>query len=89
MRIDAQLASITKNLWQGRDLPFPVALTTTRTENFVPGKSGRSKAADQYGISSYPTTILIDREGKLVGVFADLTEEEEMVEIEKRLGLRQ
>jgi thiol-disulfide isomerase/thioredoxin len=64
---DDKMAVYKKDLWNGKDIPFPVALIRGRTseEKFV----GRWSLADTYGIQSYPKTILIDRESKVVREF--------------------
>jgi hypothetical protein len=41
--------------WRGRDLPFPILLDAT------------GKTIKAYGVRAFPTTILIDPEGRLVG----------------------
>lgn len=46
---------IRKMLWKGRDLPFPILLDST-------GATLR-----QFGVRAFPTTLLIDPEGRLVG----------------------
>src|SRR5687767_3523764 len=53
--LDKKLASIKKKNWQGKDLPFPILL------------DGQRKTHQLYGIRSWPTGLLIDPEGKLVG----------------------
>ena len=53
--LDPELAKLEKNVWKGKPLPFPILLDA----------SGETLAT--YGIDSFPTTILIDPEGKLVG----------------------
>jgi uncharacterized protein (TIGR03067 family) len=65
-KLDAKLVSIRKEMWKGRDLPFPVALTSGK-EVDVGGQQRRRGPVEQYGIQSYPTTILIDPDGKVVG----------------------
>lgn len=64
---DEKLALYKKDVWKGEEIPFPVALVSGRaTETkFI----GRWNSADKYGIEAYPTTILIDREGKVVRTF--------------------
>jgi RNA polymerase sigma factor (sigma-70 family) len=52
--LDERLASARDQRWFGRDLPFLVALDG----------DGASTAA--YGIASFPTSLLIDRDGKVV-----------------------
>ena len=59
-KLDAKLVDTRKNLWKGRDLPFPVAITR-------PIKGGAAVAQD-YGVSSYPSMLLIDRRGNLVDI---------------------
>ena len=53
--LDEKLPKIKEHYWQGKDLPFPVLLDAT-------GETGKL-----YGVHSYPTGILIDPDGKLVG----------------------
>jgi hypothetical protein len=54
--LDAKLAPIAAGMWGGRALPFPILLDST----------GETIAT--WGILGYPTTVLIDPEGKLVGL---------------------
>jgi thiol-disulfide isomerase/thioredoxin len=65
-KLDAKLVSVRKELWHGRDLPFPVALAR-------PQKKGGA-VADDYGINSYPSMLLIDRRGNLVDIVTPGTE---------------
>jgi len=60
-KLDAAIATISKEYWDGKDLPFSVAL--------VSGKIARARKspAQQYGVFGYPTTIVIDRKGNIVG----------------------
>ena len=53
--LDKKLESIKKSVWAGKDLPFPILLDST------------GETIKTYDIHSFPTTILIDPEGKLVG----------------------
>jgi thiol-disulfide isomerase/thioredoxin len=81
--LDEKLAPLKKNLWQGKDLPFPVALTT---KDYMDGPQPTSRStAAQYGILGFPTTILIDRDGKVVGTFEARVEKEAVAEVEKLL----
>jgi thiol-disulfide isomerase/thioredoxin len=57
--MDAKTEQTRKMLWHGRSLPFPILLDAPN------GERGATVAA--YGIQAFPTTILIDPEGKLVG----------------------
>jgi hypothetical protein len=53
--LDRKLASIKKQNWQGKELPFPILL------------DGEKKTHQLYAIRSWPTGLLIDPDGKLVG----------------------
>ncbi len=53
--VDNRLRRIKEHYWQDKDLPFPVLLDVT------------GKTAELYSISGYPTGLLVDPEGKLVG----------------------
>jgi hypothetical protein len=53
--LDKKLTSIRKQYWQGKDLPFPVLLDAAE------------KTEKLYGIRAWPTGLLIDPSGKLVG----------------------
>lgn len=53
--LDEKLVEIKKKQWKGRDLPFPILLDAS------------GETVKQFGIHAYPTTILIDPEGRLVG----------------------
>ena len=52
--LDPKLASVKSQFWGGRDLPFPILLDAT-------GNTLRS-----FGVSSFPTIIVIDPKGKVV-----------------------
>jgi hypothetical protein len=83
-----QRTAIWRNgIWNGRDLPFPVALTSGR-----PFGHSRCKLGATFGVLGYPTTIVIGRDGKIMGeagnqVPLDLTADEKTVDpsIEKLL----
>lgn len=59
--MDAKLAKVRENYWGGRDLPFLIALDGG-------GDRGATHAA--YGISKWPTTLVIDPNGKLIGEYS-------------------
>ncbi len=59
--LDSKLEPIIKNAWSGRPLPFPILLDST------------GKTVEKFGIRAFPTMLLIDPEGRLVG---EATEEE-------------
>jgi uncharacterized protein (TIGR03067 family) len=82
-KLDAKTAAIKSSLWGGKDLPFPTALS--KGQDTPDGYDGLTAA--QYGVLSYPTTILIDREGKVVGEFAEASDVKSAeAEIEKLLN---
>lgn len=65
-KLDEKTAEIRKKLWNDKDLPSPVALTSGK-----PAAQGEASGpAAEYGVISYPTAIWIDREGRVVGRFA-------------------
>ena len=53
--LDKKMEAPKKKYWDGRDLPFPILLDAT------------GQTIKDFGIRAFPTTILIDPEGKLVG----------------------
>lgn len=52
--LDKKLEKIIEQRWKGKTLPFPVVLDAT------------GKTVKDYGVSAFPTVLLIDPEGKLV-----------------------
>ena len=71
-KLDAKLVSIKTKLWKGRDLPFPVALLQGHKVPYRPEmkQTARSQLAADYGVDGYPTGVLIDRHGRVVGEFS-------------------
>jgi len=53
--LDAKLEAIVANRWNGRALPFPILLDSS------------GETIESWGITAFPTMVLIDPEGKLVG----------------------
>jgi hypothetical protein len=53
--LDEKLKRIKKAAWGGKDLPFPILLDET------------GETIKTFGVNKFPTTILIDPDGKLVG----------------------
>jgi thiol-disulfide isomerase/thioredoxin len=61
--------SARKKLWKGRDLPFRLALAgggVTKIEGTENSVNGQVIA--DYGITAFPTTLLIDRQGNVVSL---------------------
>ncbi len=54
--VDANLKAVVRDTWHGRMMPFPILLDANGTMR------------DTFGVHFWPTTILFDPEGKLVGV---------------------
>jgi hypothetical protein len=53
--LDKKLASVKQKNWQGKSLPFPILL------------DGEKNTHKLYGVRSWPTAVLIDPDGKVVG----------------------
>jgi thiol-disulfide isomerase/thioredoxin len=70
-KLDEKLVGTRKETWKRKDIPFPVALTSGKDTPLGPGIEGqaRGQTAAAYGIAFYPTTVLIDRKGLIVGQF--------------------
>jgi thiol-disulfide isomerase/thioredoxin len=70
-RLDKKLVSIRRELWHGRDVPYPVALARGGRVSFGDhvnsSRNARCALAARYGILFYPTLVLIDRAGRVVG----------------------
>jgi thiol-disulfide isomerase/thioredoxin len=71
-KLDAELASVRETTWKGKDIPFPVAMCRSApgTGDVTEGDTHVSRMNFAYGIDAFPTSVLIDREGKVVGQFA-------------------
>jgi thiol-disulfide isomerase/thioredoxin len=84
-RLDARLAETRQGMWKGRDLPFPVALVVGKRTPFASGadEDARSPASACFGVNGYPTPLLIDRQGNVVGPCYD--NEEGIARLEKAL----
>jgi thiol-disulfide isomerase/thioredoxin len=64
-QLEDKLARLATRAWQGQSLPFPVALDAGE---------GRGQVHRLYGVKRWPTTLLIGRDGTLVGEFSPLGE---------------
>ena len=74
-----------KELWKGKKLPFTNALVSGKREGEGEDRM-RGGMAKLYGVLSYPTTVLIDREGKIVGKFHARDIKAATAEVEKLLA---
>ena len=52
--LDEKMKPLIEKRWQGKSLPFPILLDASGT------------TVKRFGIQAYPTTLLIDPEGRLV-----------------------
>ena len=70
-KLDDKLAQVRETIWKGRDIEFPVAMSRVKIGSYSPGEptTAASKICFDYGVSAFPTTVLIDRAGKVVGRF--------------------
>lgn len=68
--MDSKLIRTREKIWHGRDLPFPVAIDGGGPTR-IPGTDQTAKGATTaaYGIQVFPTTVLIDKQGRVVGEF--------------------
>lgn len=62
--LDAKLADIRERLWKGRRLPFDSAIDQPLGDGH---DRGVGVTADRYGVKLWPTLVVIDRAGNLVG----------------------
>ena len=81
-KLDLKIEGFRKEVWNGKDLPFPNALTSGHRGDEGGGRGG---TAAKYGIRSYQSTILIDREGNVVGKFNARDSKEAIAQMEKLL----
>jgi thiol-disulfide isomerase/thioredoxin len=68
--MDALVAEYRQDLWGGRDIPYSVALVPAEMLKHRGGAvetRALSQASAAYGVWSYPTYVLIDRQGKVAG----------------------
>jgi uncharacterized protein (TIGR03067 family) len=67
-QLDEKLVRFKADAWAGKDLPFPVILASGK--RLGSGENApRGDLAMRYGIQGYPSTVLIDREGKVASRF--------------------
>jgi thiol-disulfide isomerase/thioredoxin len=62
--MDAKTEETKKSIWRGRDLPFPVLLDAPVGDET---DAGRGATVDALQIQGFPTSLLVDPEGILVG----------------------
>lgn len=59
---DSQLAKLRESVWSKRDLPFTTVIDQPVAEKEYSGKTSQS-----YSVAEWPTLIVIDQQGKVVG----------------------
>jgi RNA polymerase sigma factor (sigma-70 family) len=65
---DRNLAEVKRQAWNNRELPFVVALDHPDPElGTGDAPNGRGKSIKRYQIRAFPTTFVIDQEGKVAG----------------------
>jgi len=62
--VESQTTNVKQQVWGGRDLPFRIALAGGG------GTGTRGRVIADYGITAFPTTLLIDREGKIAAMLS-------------------
>ncbi|WP_417381990.1 TlpA family protein disulfide reductase [Gimesia sp.] len=67
--LNEKLSKIQKDVWKGKQINFPVALTRFRKLPYSPGEESyaNSRMSVEYGILSFPSVIVIDRQGNIFG----------------------
>ncbi|HEV7226724.1 MAG TPA: hypothetical protein VGN42_28710, partial [Pirellulales bacterium] len=86
-KLDAKLAGARKGLWNGRDVPYPVAIVIGKRVPYGPqiADQARCRLSAEYGVLSYPTLVLIDKQGNIAGKFYP-EQEESVKRLEKLLS---
>jgi len=88
-RLDDKLAKVRETTWKGQDINFPVALSRAKMGSYSPGEPtvAASKMCFDYGVSAFPTAVLIDREGNVSGRF-DAGNQDDRAKLKKLLDGR-
>lgn len=88
-KLDEKLKTFRESKWNGRDIPFPVAMVPQNKISYGPNTtvSARSEVAANYGIQSYPTKVLIDQDGNVAGRF-NFNKASDVKRLENMLGTR-
>lgn len=64
---EPKIATVRERFWGGRDLPFRVLLDRPDPEQAEDvGVEGTGATIRRYGVSSFPTLFVIDRDGTMV-----------------------
>ena len=85
--MDQALERARKEYWGGRDLPFLVALDGGgKVQIEGTNRTARGRTTARYGITGFPTMILIDKKGNVITTL-DLNHPSAETEIRSALGL--
>jgi hypothetical protein len=65
---DVRLQEVKRQAWSDRDIPFQVVLDRPEPD-VAPGEAaiGRGITVKRYQITGFPTTLVIDQQGKVAG----------------------
>ena len=87
--MDEKLSRAREKIWLGRDIPYPVAIDgggATKIEGTDVSARGATTAA--YGITFFPTAVLIGPDGKVLGRFHAPKLDDKIAGLEDVLGVR-
>jgi thiol-disulfide isomerase/thioredoxin len=87
-KLDGRLTQVRKEIWNGRDVPYSVGLVTGKRTSFgteFETRKARSEISAEYGVTIYPTMIVIDRKGNVVTGTFDPEFPEDISRLEKLL----
>jgi thiol-disulfide isomerase/thioredoxin len=86
-KLDGFLAKVKDGQWMGKDIPFPVALAKHREVRYGADvhQVAHCKIMADYGVTFFPTHVLIDRRGRIVADHVDLQSDAGKALLEKVL----
>jgi thiol-disulfide isomerase/thioredoxin len=85
-KLKKQLKKLSKEHWDGRGIEFAVALDGGgRVEIEGTDRKANGATTAAYGIQAWPTMVLIDKEGKVVGEFRE-SNDDDVKRLEGMLG---
>lgn len=87
--MDKKLAKAREKIWMGHDLNFPIALDGGgETKIHGTDRTVRGATTAAYGVTLFPTTVLIGRDGKVIEKFHAPSLDEKIAKLEKLLGVQ-
>jgi len=91
VKLDEKIAEVTSPFWDDRDLPIPIALGLWNRLPLLKNAEEKEVKAvvpsairKDYGVIDFPSGVLIDRQGRVVGKF-DLRSEGDNAVLEELL----